>query len=490
MFWRGLSPYAKQGQDNGHVSLRHFNPGSILKFIEQTFSLLPLGQLACEPSYGSGYGSGSGSNCERGYTDATANSIDYVFDWTRSPRGRSRPSRYRQSTTMRSSSTDVGPRACRSDPCPGGPCLDLVTDVSTGQVDQGIPNILRTMSNRRIRGFALLAASLGGAGCSMGSLRTDETPGAPAIVQKTAEPERSAPSFLYVGGSKLSMYALGSTTPLHSTDVSGVSRAALALDSHGDLCEANGNPSYPAIYAFNARTLQLKGTRDGAGFGVLVANRSGYLYEASGGAYLLVFAPGCEHAVKAINNCICQELLFDQSGNLYAGEGGVRIYAPTQKPWRMKFVRAIHDGIDGAGALAVGPSGELFVASDYGRRSVSVFAPGGSKPIRRITKGLDYPGQLAVDSKGRLYVANRPLPPTRSSVSVYAPGGTQPIRKISGSNFNPTALAVDAADNLYVASANDVKGSYVDVYSPGGAKLLRTITKGVSLPTGLLIGSP
>jgi len=81
-----LSPYAKQGQDEGHVSLRYFNPGSILAFIEQTFNLLPLGELACDPSYGSGYGSGSGSQCERGYTDATANSIDSVFDWTQSPR--------------------------------------------------------------------------------------------------------------------------------------------------------------------------------------------------------------------------------------------------------------------------------------------------------------------------------------------------------------------------------------------------------------------
>jgi phospholipase C len=81
-----LSPYAKQGQDDGHVSLRYFNPGSILKFIEETFGLLPLGDLACDPSYGSGYGSGSGSECDRGYTDATANSIDYVFDWTQSPR--------------------------------------------------------------------------------------------------------------------------------------------------------------------------------------------------------------------------------------------------------------------------------------------------------------------------------------------------------------------------------------------------------------------
>jgi hypothetical protein len=92
------------------------------------------------------------------------------------------------------------------------------------------------------------------------------------------------------------------------------------IDSHGDLCKANGNPSYPAIYVFNARTLQFKRTRGGAGFGVLVANRSGYLYEASGGASILVFAPGCARLLKGINNCICQELIFDKSRNLYAGE--------------------------------------------------------------------------------------------------------------------------------------------------------------------------
>jgi sugar lactone lactonase YvrE len=296
--------------------------------------------------------------------------------------------------------------------------------------------------------------------------------------------------FLYVAGSKLSMYELGSTMPLHSTRTPYVSQAHVALDSHGDLCEANGNPSYPAIYAFNASTLHLKRTHGGAGYGDLAANRSGYLYEASGGSYLLVFAPGCTHYHNDMKGCICLGLVFDQSGNLYAGSGSVRVYAPTDKAWRMKFVREIHDGINGAGALAITPSGELFVSNNNSRSIISVFEPGSSEPTRRITKGLDRPGQLAVDSKGRLYVANRPLAPAPSSVLVYAPGGTRPIRRITASYFNPTALALDASDNLYVASANGVEGSYVAVYSPGGAKLLEKITDGIDMPTSLLIGSP
>jgi hypothetical protein len=166
------------------------------------------------------------------------------------------------------------------------------------------------------------------------------------------------------------MYALGSTTPLHVTSVPYVSHAYVALDSHGDLCEANGNVTAPAIYAYDARTLKLERSRGGAGAGPLAADQSGYLYEASGGAYVLVYAPGCTHYLNAINNCVCGPSVFDQSGNLYAGSDGVRVYAPTQKSWHMKLMRVIEHGINGPVALAVGPSEQLFVVN-YG---------GGSSP--------------------------------------------------------------------------------------------------------------
>jgi hypothetical protein len=346
---------------------------------------------------------------------------------------------------------------------------------------------LPTVSNRRVCGIALLAALLGCPGCSVGSLRAGEPPGAPAGVRQMAAPGSTAGPVLYVGGRKLSMYALGSATPLHSTKTPYVARAALALDSHGNLCEATGDVSALAIYAFNARTLQLEGARDGQGVGALVADRSGFLY-GTNGIDIFVYAPGCTRNVYTIRNCGCWPLVFDRSGNLYGGAGReVRIYAPTQKPGHMKFVRAIHDGINGTGALAIRPSGELFVAND-GNSSVSVFKPGGTTPARRITKGIDAPYALAVDSKGRLYVSNVPgSPPSANGwVSVYAPRGTRPIRTLSyGKAGAPGALAVDSSDNVYVAVDNSVR-----IYSPGGAKLLRRITKDVDGPTGLLIGSP
>jgi DNA-binding beta-propeller fold protein YncE len=338
------------------------------------------------------------------------------------------------------------------------------------------------MSSRRVCGLALLLVLLGGTRCSMGLSRGGETPGVPAIVSQAASP---AGPFLYVGGWKLSMYALGSTTPLHVTSVPYVSHAYVALDSHGNLCEANGNVTAPAINAFNARTLKLEGSRGGAGAGPVAADHSGYLYEASGGAYVLVYAPGCTHYVNAISNCVCGTLVFDQSGNLYAGGNGVRVYAPTQKPWHMKLMRVIDHGIDGPVALAIGPSGELYVANG-GDSSVSVFAPGGSAPIRRITKGVDSPDALAVDSTGQLYVANQPES-SAGWVAVYAPAGTQPTREIGNRpHFFPDSLAVDPSNDLYVGIR-----SAVNVYTPGGAKLLRRITNHSVWGTwALLIGSP
>jgi hypothetical protein len=74
-----------------------------------------------------------------------------------------------------------------------------------------------TMSNRRVCGLALLAPMLCWVGCSVGSSRTGELPGSPAIVRQAVAPTSTAEPFLYVGGWKLSMFALGSTTPLRST---------------------------------------------------------------------------------------------------------------------------------------------------------------------------------------------------------------------------------------------------------------------------------
>jgi phospholipase C len=70
-----LSPYAKQDQDAGHVSLRQFETGSILGFVENVFNLTPLEDL----------NGGSGSN-SLGYTDQRSVGIGVTLDTSQSPR--------------------------------------------------------------------------------------------------------------------------------------------------------------------------------------------------------------------------------------------------------------------------------------------------------------------------------------------------------------------------------------------------------------------
>jgi hypothetical protein len=336
-----------------------------------------------------------------------------------------------------------------------------------------------------MRALALLAVLIHGAGCSMGALQPSESAGAPKIARQGARPATTAGPFLYVAGQKISMYALGSSEPLHSTKADYyVFDAAVALDSHGVLCEANGNPSYAQIYAYDARTLKFEGGYAGDGVGPLVAGPSGYVYGTNGGVYTLVYAPSCTRRVGAIHGCQCGPLVFDRSGNLYAAGGGIHIYAPTHKTWHMAFVRTIHDGIDGVVALAVGPWAQLFVAN-AGDSTVKVFPLSGSRPIQTIKDGVSSPVTLAVDSKGRVYVANQPQS-GEGWVSVYAPGRTRPTREIGKEpKFSPEALALDPSDNLYVGIR-----SAVNVYAPGGTKLLRTITDGVDGTNSLLIASP
>jgi hypothetical protein len=310
-------------------------------------------------------------------------------------------------------------------------------------------------------------------------------------------PQNKSGPFLYVGALKIRMYALGSSKPLHVAQMnpSTVLQAAIALDLHGHLCVANGEISWGQLFEYNASTLKfVKGLAGVGGFPALVADHLGYLYASTGGGDIVVYAPGCTHQVDAIHRGVdvVGPLVFDHSGNLYAGmqpHYAVSVYAPTTRPGHMKFVRQIRDGLNNPIELAIGPSDDLFVASysKDGGGFITVYHRSGSKPVLRITKGIQVPEALAVDSKGRLYVAV-PDYAVRSGgwISVYAPGGSQPVRKVRIPN--PSALALDPSDNLYVA--NQARHNSVLVYSAGATKLLQTIREGNDQPSALLIGSP
>jgi hypothetical protein len=352
------------------------------------------------------------------------------------------------------------------------------------------------VSNWNAWSVAPLAALLGCAGCSSLFPRPVTLP--PTVVaRQSVRPAEGSGPFLYVGGFKLLMYALGSSKPLHVAKTNPIIYgASIALDLHGHLCESNGEITYPELFDYNAHTLKFLKASTGVDYPALAADHLGYVYASTAGADIVVFAPGCLHQVNVIRRGATNagSLVFDGSGNLYKSNSypnnTVSIYAPTKQPGHMRLIRQIRDGISDPTALAIGPSSELFVANyRYSELNsyITVYQPGSSKPVLRITKGMKTAGRLAVDSTGRLYVAVPDYAVRHGGwISVYAPGGSQPVRKVPVRN--PVALALDPSDNLYVA--NQAKDNSVLVYSAGATKLLQTIKLGNNEPSALLIGSP
>jgi hypothetical protein len=158
---------------------------------------------------------------------------------------------------------------------------------------------------------------------------------------------------------------LNGSKPLRSIKA-GWGAFALALDSFGKLFVANGNPSYGAVAAYEARDLKLERT---------------------------IWYP--------------QAIAIDSTGRLYVASvpltqrgrqpGWVSVYAPGGT----KPLRKLTQGVDEPWALAIDPSDNLYVANIGARpagNSVTIYASGGTKPLRTITDGVDGPAALAISS--------------------------------------------------------------------------------------------
>src|SRR5579863_7343703 len=102
---------------------------------------------------------------------------------------------------------------------------------------------------------AALAALLCFCGCSTTFSRSSTVP----ALLETAPLAGAKGPFLYVGGRRLSQYPLNSSEPLRSIKA-GWGALTLALDSFGTLFAANGNASYGAVVAYEARDLKVERT--------------------------------------------------------------------------------------------------------------------------------------------------------------------------------------------------------------------------------------
>ncbi|MFZ0031184.1 MAG: SMP-30/gluconolactonase/LRE family protein [Candidatus Cybelea sp.] len=330
-------------------------------------------------------------------------------------------------------------------------------------------------------------------GCSPVPLPSGAGVGSPALTQPTRTALIDRGPFLYIGGSKISMYRLGSTKPMRTVS-SSLGANVFALDSAGELLAGSGSISWGALTVYDARTLGLIRTDTGIdGTSALAVDAQDYVYDATCGGAITVFTPGVSKIVGEIRRgarSVCS-MGFDGSGALYAANVGahsVSVLVSTGRPGKWRLERRIGQGTNYPKHILVKPSGRLFVANND---SVSVYAPGSSSPERVIRNGIERATAVAVDSKGRLYVASSPFTNKQGFlpgwISVYAPGQTQPLRKITDGVDVPSSLAIDPNDNLYVA---DSYGDAVTAYSGASGKLLYAIKRGVSFPSVVLVASP
>jgi len=260
---------------------------------------------------------------------------------------------------------------------------------------------------------------------------------------------------------------------------------------------ASGNALMQIINGSNTRLVNPASLAMDAAGEIFVTNE-GFQYSINA---VTVYAPGAHGNVSPIRRISGARtglaepvpIAVGSSGRIFvanlnggpSGLGSVTVYAPNANgdAAPIRTIAGSKTGLAGPIGLALGPSGELYVANQMNPATVTVYdslANGNATPIRTIegsplglTPGFVQPGGIALDSSGELFVTNTPIY-GENSVAVYAAGANgyaKPIRTIGGSKTElaaPSGVALDASGQVYVANdrgGREGQGS-VTVYAP------------------------
>ena len=135
-------------------------------------------------------------------------------------------------------------------------------------------------------------------------------------------------------------------------------------------------------------------------------------------------------------------------------------------------------GVNGPGALAVGPDNVLYVANT---QDVALYKAGTTSPFKTIASNFGSPSRVAVAADNTLAIAYTKGLKSDGELVIYDKGSATPTREIRipliGKNLllGVPGLEIDAADNVFLATARYAIGpGLVQKFAPGSTKGLVT----------------
>jgi len=134
-----------------------------------------------------------------------------------------------------------------------------------------------------------------------------------------------------------------------------------------------------------------------------------------------------------------------------------------------------------AGRFGAGAHSVLYVAEDS-TNAVYTFDPSNiaAGPTGKITSGIQAPTALAVDPSGDLYVGNL------RNVTVYKPGGSTPFKTLASKFGAPRNIAIGADDTVAIAFGGGVlKSGGLVIFDRGSATPTRIIPVALGTNTAM-----
>jgi sugar lactone lactonase YvrE len=250
--------------------------------------------------------------------------------------------------------------------------------------------------------------------------------------------------YAITGIHSISVYAASSRKLLRTITEGVEAPLALALDARDDLYVGNMFSDTITVYPPGRSNPTVLISQDINGSVDLAFDTSGNLYVANyQGNSVTVYSPTGILIREVKNGVVSPDaILLDSQDDLFVANLGVRVGRSVKVYARNgdEPIQTIHRDVNNPGALALDRFGDLYV-SNGGDVTGSARDAGGATTVydaarRRVLRILSGGGgPIAVDPTGNLYV------PTDYHVDVYAPGSSKLLRTF-GSGLVAHAMAL------------------------------------------------